>query len=160
MINNKVSKAVRLAIAFGAASTAAFSANTFAADEEGAEKVERIEVTGSRIKRVDMEGVAPITVITAEDLEVTGEVSVADVLRDSTFNSFGSAAESSGRAGGQQGIASASLRGLGANRTLLLINGKRVAPSPAAGGGSANLNALPMASVERIEILSGGASSV
>ena len=160
MLNNKVSKAVRLAIAFGAASTAAFSANTFAADEEGAEKVERIEVTGSRIKRVDMEGVAPITVITAEDLEITGEVSVADVLRDSTFNSFGSGAESSGQGGGTQGIASASLRGLGADRTLLLINGKRVAPSPAAGGGSANLNAIPMAAVERIDIVSSGASAI
>ena len=55
-----------------------------------------------------MEGVAPITVITAEDLEITGEVSVADVLRDSTFNSFGSSAESSGQGGGTQGVASAS----------------------------------------------------
>ena len=51
MINNKVSKAVRLAIAFGAASTAAFSASSFAAEEENVEKVERIEVTGSRILR-------------------------------------------------------------------------------------------------------------
>jgi len=53
MLNNKVSKAVRLAIAFGAASTVAFSASTIAA-EEGVEKVERIQVTGSRISRTDM----------------------------------------------------------------------------------------------------------
>ena len=68
MLNNKISKAVRLAIAFGAASTAAFTSNVFAA-EEGAEAVERIEVTGSRIKRTDMESASPVTVITAEQNE-------------------------------------------------------------------------------------------
>jgi iron complex outermembrane receptor protein len=60
MLNNQVSKAVRLAIAFGAASTAVFSANSIAADE-GVEKVERIQVTGSRIKRTDIETTVPIT---------------------------------------------------------------------------------------------------
>ena len=60
MLNNQVSKAVRLAIAFGAASTAAFSASSFAAEEEGVEKVERIQVTGSRIKRTDLEGASPV----------------------------------------------------------------------------------------------------
>ena len=64
MINNKVSKAVRLAIAFGAASTAAFSASSFAAEEENVEKVERIEVTGSRILREGAISPSPVTVIT------------------------------------------------------------------------------------------------
>jgi len=68
MLNNKISKAVRLAIAFGAASTAAFSANTFAADENTAEEVERIEVTGSAIKRTDMEGSLPVQVINAAEI--------------------------------------------------------------------------------------------
>ncbi|WP_341219929.1 hypothetical protein, partial [uncultured Pseudoalteromonas sp.] len=65
MLNSKISKAVRLAIAFGAASTAAFSASSFAAEEESAEKVERIQVTGSRIKRSDLEGASPVISITA-----------------------------------------------------------------------------------------------
>ena len=65
MLNNKVSKAVRLALAFGTASTAAFSVNSYAA-EEAAEKVERIEVTGSRIKRTDIETASPVQVTTAE----------------------------------------------------------------------------------------------
>ena len=63
--NNKLSKAVRLAIAFGAASATAFTASVNAQEEGEIAKVERIEVTGSRIKRTDMEGVAPVTVISA-----------------------------------------------------------------------------------------------
>ena len=157
--NNKTAKAVRLALIAGVATTALAAPAVFAAEEEK-EEVERIAVTGSRIQRTDMEGVSPITVITREDLEISGEVSVADVLRDSNFNSFGSAAESSGTGGGQGGVASVGLRGLGADRTVVLINGKRIAPSPAAGGGSANLNAIPFAAVERIEILTGGASAI
>ena len=66
MLNNKVSKAVRLAIAFGAASTAAFSASSFAA-EENVEKVERIEVTGSRILREGAISPSPVTVIGLKD---------------------------------------------------------------------------------------------
>uniref|UniRef100_UPI0038F60C43 hypothetical protein n=1 Tax=Streptomyces galilaeus TaxID=33899 RepID=UPI0038F60C43 len=80
MLNNKVSKAVRLAIAFGAASTAAFSASSNAAEEEGVEKVERIQVTGSRIKRTDMETPVPVTVIGRSDIVQMGALNVADVL--------------------------------------------------------------------------------
>ena len=61
--NNKLSKAVRLAIAFGAVSATAFTAAVNAAEEDAAAKVERIEVTGSRLKRTDMEGALPVTVI-------------------------------------------------------------------------------------------------
>jgi len=69
MLNSKISKAVRLAIAFGAASTAAFSASSSAAEEESAAKVERIQVTGSRIKRTDLETASPVTVIDSVQLE-------------------------------------------------------------------------------------------
>ncbi|MFP3617222.1 hypothetical protein SB778_45060, partial [Paraburkholderia sp. SIMBA_050] len=76
-----VSKAVRLAIAFGAASTAAFSASTFAAEEENAEKVERIEVTGSRIKRFSEVSPTPVTTITGVELTNAGITNVADLLQ-------------------------------------------------------------------------------
>ena len=72
MLNNKLAKAVRLAIAFGGASTAVFAANANAAEEQAAEAVERIEVTGSRIKRSDLESASPVSVITAEDFKVQG----------------------------------------------------------------------------------------
>ena len=80
MINNKVSKAVRLAIAFGAASTAVFSGSSFAEEQEGAEKVERIEVTGSRILREGAIAPSPVTVITGEDLVSTGAMNIGEVL--------------------------------------------------------------------------------
>ncbi|WP_417698574.1 hypothetical protein, partial [Psychromonas sp.] len=82
MLNNQVSKAVRLALAFSAASTSLFSASSIAADEndEGVEKVERIEVTGSRIFREGAISPSPVTVITGEDLVSTGAMNIGEVL--------------------------------------------------------------------------------
>ncbi|MDN3653185.1 TonB-dependent receptor [Thalassotalea ponticola] len=156
--NNKLAKAVRLALVFGASATAGISANAFAAEEATAEEdVERIEVTGSRIKRTDLEGASPVTVMTAEDIKVEGNFTVADALRGSSFNSFGSFSERSGSSAQSQ--ATINLRGAGSARTLVLLDGKRLPGSPTLGGQSANLNAIPMAAVERIEILTNGASS-
>jgi iron complex outermembrane recepter protein len=157
MLNNQVSKAVRLAIAFGAVSTAAFSASSFAA-EESAEKVERIQVTGSRIKRTDLEGASPVVSITAADIKMEGDFTVADALRSSSLNSFGSFSERSGSSAQSQ--ATINLRGAGSRRTLVLLNGRRFPGSPTLGGASANLNAIPMAAVERIDIMTEGASSI
>jgi iron complex outermembrane receptor protein len=155
--NNKIAKAVRLAMIFGAASAATISTQAFSADEEKAEDVERIEVTGSRIKRTDLEGASPVTIITTEAMKVEGNFTVADALRGSTFNSFGSFSERSGSSAQSQ--ATIDLRGAGSNRTLVLLDGKRLPGSPTLGGQSANLNSIPMAAVERIEILTDGASS-
>lgn len=154
--NNKLAKSVRLAIMFGAAATALPATQAFAAEEE-AEEVERIEVTGSRIKRTDLEGASPVNIITAEDMKVEGNFTVADALRGSSFNSFGSFSERSGSSAQSQ--ATLNLRGAGSNRTLVLLDGKRLPGSPTLGGQSANLNSIPMAAVERIEILTDGASS-
>lgn len=158
MLNNKVSKAVRLAIAFGAVSTAAFSSSSFAAEEESAEKVERIQVTGSRIKRTDLEGASPVVSITSADIKLEGDYTVADALRSSSLNSFGSFSERSGSSAQSQ--ATINLRGAGSRRTLVLLNGRRFPGSPTLGGASANLNAIPMAAVERIDIMTEGASSI
>lgn len=157
--NNKLNKAVRLAIAFGTASvfSSAVVAQDSQLDEESSAKVERIEVTGSRLKRTDMEGALPVTVIDRADLSASGDISVADYLRDTNFNSFGSYQSTSGSSFG--GASLVSLRGLGANRTLLLIDGRRAPTSPLTGGGQ-DLNSIPMAAVERIEVLSDGASAV
>lgn len=154
--NNLVAKAVRYALATGMAAT--FVATpAFAADEEE----DKIVITGSRIKRVDVEGPSPITVIDREAIDASGDNSVADVLRSSTFNSFGSFRERSGVGNGATGNATISLRGLGSNRTLVLIDGKRAPSSPASGGGGfQNLNLIPIGAVERIEVLRDGASAV
>ncbi|OCW97097.1 TonB-dependent siderophore receptor [Alishewanella sp. HH-ZS] len=156
--NNKLSKAVRLAIAFGAAS--AFAGTAVAQDaqqEEEAAKVERIEVTGSRIKRTDLEGALPVTVIDREMIDMSGQLSVSDLLRGTTFNSTGSFRPQSGSSA--QGTASINLRGLGSDRTLVLVDGRRLPKSPSTGD-SQDLNSIPIGAVERIEILSDGASAM
>lgn len=159
MLNNKVSKAVRLAIAFGAVSTAAFSASSFAA-EESADKVERIQVTGSRIKQVDLENSSPVTVITAADINLSGEPSVGDVLNNLSSNSFGSWTGVSGYGAGSSATSSINLRGLGSDATLVLLDGRRMPGTSTSSGASADTSLIPMAIVERIEILRDGASAV
>jgi len=118
----------------------------------------RIEVTGSRIKRTDIETAAPITTITRADIEAAGELSVSDFLRNNVYNSFGSTRESSGSATGSQ--ATINLRGLGSAYTLVLIDGRRMTNSGALSGGAANINMIPTSAVERIEILREGAGAV
>ena len=115
-------------------------------------------VTGSRIKRAVDDEANPITFITSTDLEVSGHNSVADVLRNTTYNSFGSYRERSGSSFGQ--IALVDLRGLGPDRTAVLINGRRVPGNPFTGRSSVDLNSIPLTAVERIEILTDSASSV
>ncbi|MBH0089689.1 MULTISPECIES: TonB-dependent receptor plug domain-containing protein [unclassified Pseudoalteromonas] len=157
MLNNKISKAVRLAIAFSAVSTATFSASSIAAEKE---KVERIEVTGSRIKQVDMETSSPVTVITAADLQLSGEASVADVLNNTSVNSFGSWRGMSGYGNGAAATSNINMRGLGAEYTLVLLDGRRMPGTSSSSGAAADTSRIPMAIVERIEILREGASAV
>jgi iron complex outermembrane recepter protein len=126
------------------------------------QKVEKVEVTGSNIKRIDAETVAPVEIITREQIERSGQATIADVLRNIPVNSGGSYSESFSNsfAPGASGI---SLRGLGQKATLVLINGRRTA-----GYGFAqnlqdsfvDLNSIPTAAVERVEILKDGASAI
>lgn len=153
--NTLIAKAVRFAIVGGAAIAAAVPA--YAADEAEDQKAERIEVTGSRIKRTDIEGALPITVIDREAIDQSGDVSVADLLRSTTFNTFGSFRPRSGSSA--QSVATVDLRGLGSSRTLVLVDGRRAPKGPSIGT-STDLNMIPLAAVERIEILSDGASAV
>jgi iron complex outermembrane receptor protein len=118
---------------------------------------QRIEVTGSRIKRADVEGALPVTVVTREELEASGQVTVADFMRTVTFASFGNFRPQSGSSA--QSFSEVNLRGLGSVRTLVLVDGRRVAKSPNVGD-AADINSIPMAAVERIEILTDGASSI
>jgi iron complex outermembrane recepter protein len=119
------------------------------------ERVERLEVTGSHIRRIDVEGPSPIQVIDREALDNTGYNSVSDVLRDITASAFGGAREASGSTAA--GVATVNLRGLGASRTLVLLDGKRLPADPVAA--AVDLNLIPMAAVERIDILKDGASA-
>lgn len=116
-----------------------------------------VEVTGSRLKRADVEGSLPVTTISREELQASGSVTVAEFMRSSTFASAGNFRPQSGSSA--QSFAGIDLRGLGSNRTLVLIDGRRLPKAPNVGD-SADLNTVPMAAVERIEILTDGASAI
>jgi len=156
---NPLSDAVRYGLLAGLAAAAVAPAAFAQEAEEGeAQTLDRIEVTGSRLKRADIEGAVPVIVIDRATIDATGDVSVADVLRDSTFASFGNFKPQSGSSA--QSLATVNLRGLGSGRTLVLIDGRRAPTNPMSASSGADLNAIPLAAVERIEILSDGASAV
>lgn len=131
---------------------------TVNANEQVEQKnIERISVTGTRLKGIDIEFSSPVTVITREDIDNSGATRLADVLRANTVNTFGSRKESAG--GIKQGQATLNLRGLGEQRTLILINGHRIANS-AAIPDAQNINLIPLSAIESVEILKDGASSI
>ena len=118
---------------------------------------QRIEITGSRLKRAETEGALPITVIDRAAIEASGQISVAELMRTVTFSSFGNFKPQSGSSA--QALSDIDLRGLGSNRTLVLLDGRRISKAPFSGQAQ-DLNSLPLAAIERIEILSDGASAV
>ncbi|MBL8521332.1 MAG: TonB-dependent receptor [Betaproteobacteria bacterium] len=130
------------------------------------QKVEKIEVTGSNIKRIDAETAAPIQIITAEEIRRSGQTTITQLLRELPSNAAGGLTELTGSGSFSTGAASASLRGLGSGATLVLLNGRRIAPFGLAdpnfgqSGGIVNLNAIPLDAIERIEILKDGASAI
>ncbi len=157
--NSKMAKAVRFALISGAA-TAAFAAPAvFAASED--ESVERIEVTGSRIKRTDMETATPVTVLSADDMAKQGFTNIQDALQSLTSTT--SAMTTQSVHGFTPAASSISLRNAGANRTLTLIDGKRLNQYPKPSGGTDNFvdtANLPMEAVARIEVLKSGGSAI
>ena len=129
------------------------------------EEAEEIVVTGSRIKRSEFESITPITVIRPEKYELTGLTSTADVLQGNPVtsgvqfdNTFGGLVIAGGT-----GVRDVDLRGIGAVRTLVLLNGKRFVPGGVRGQvGSVDLNSIdiPNIAIDQIEILKDGASSI
>ncbi len=115
---------------------------------------ERVEITGSRIKRIDSETSQPIFTLTRQDIEAQGLTSVGDVIQNLSSN--GSALNSTFNNGGN-GETRVSLRNLGSNRTLVLVNGKRWVGGTGLGG-AVDLNSIPATAIDRIDVLKDGAS--
>ncbi|GAB5379446.1 MAG: TonB-dependent receptor [Aliiglaciecola sp.] len=137
--------------------TTPFAGVVSAQDAATAEDVEKISVTGSRIQRTNLVSSSPVTEITAADIAVSGVTRIEDLLNDMP-QIF--AAQTSAIANGATGTATVDLRNLGSTRTLTLLNGRRLpSGSPQAGGIGADVNQIPAALVERVEILTGGASA-
>ena len=145
---SKVCSGVLLALGVGVAITALPSF---------AQTSERIEITGSRIKRAAAEGSLPIITVTREELEASGQATVAEFIRSVPVFTGGNFRPQSGSSA--QAFSEANLRGLGSRRTLVLLDGRRIAKSPIVGD-SVDMNSIPMAAVERIEILTDGASAI
>ena len=158
--NSLLAKSVRFALISGVTAAALNVPLSFAADEAGA-KVERIEVTGSRIKRTDMETTVPITVLSREDIAQTGAINVADILNSSPVTIAGSDQSNSAFTTSTVGLNTTSLRNLGDSRTLVLVNGRRfVSGVDPSSGYAVDLNAIPTSMIERIEILKSASSAI
>ncbi len=149
---------LRDAVVFALIASAAGTGSAVAQEASGTTNLDRISVTGSRIRQVDVETAQPVLTISRQDIQNQGFNSVADILQNisaagtPTF-SRSSPLTSNSEAGGQY----INLRNLGAQRTLVLVNGKRLGISP---NGYQDVSGIPSVMVERIEVLKDGASSI
>lgn len=122
--------------------------------------LERVVITGSSIKRLEAETALPVTVLTRAQIEKSGATSVEDVLRRVAASA---AAFSDSTQGAGYATSNANMRGLGAHSTLVLLNGRRLANHPfgsIGGNVSVDLNSIPFAALERVEVLRDGASAL
>jgi iron complex outermembrane recepter protein len=144
-----------LVASFGVANAQQVAANTAAPAPESS--LEEVVVTGSRIAVPNQTSIAPITFVSAVDIQRTGVTRVEDMLNQlpQIF-----ADQTAGASNGSDGTADINLRGLGAKRTLVLVNGQRLGPGDPTTGGQADINMIPVEMIDSIEVLTGGASSV
>ena len=146
-----------VAVAGALTAVGAFSSGAAFAQAAPEKKVERIEVTGSLIKRVDGEAALPVVVISIEELTKAGVTNAEQAVKLITQQQGGTV--SSGSVSATNGAASyASLRSLGPQRTLVLLNGKRIVSNPFSSV-AVDLNTLPLVALKRIEVLVDGASA-
>lgn len=162
-INNtgaRVFKKSSLTVALSGAILAGFSFQGLAAENDEIEKIERVQVTGSRIRSAEAMSSAPIQVVSGEAIDASGSLNIQDLLLENP--AFGSPAISRTNSNfntASAGVATVDLRNLGSNRTLVLVNGRRYV-SGVPGSSAVDLNSIPSQFIERVEIMTGGASSV
>jgi iron complex outermembrane receptor protein len=148
MINRKkLSTAVHSALVLGSGALMA----TVAQAQETTKTLDTVQVTGSRIKRVDAETASPVFSLNKEAIDKTGALTIGDFLQDIPSVS-GAATNPAVNNGGGTGAATVSLRGLGEERTLILVNGRRIVTN--------DVNSIPMSMVETVEVLKDGASAI
>lgn len=129
-----------------------------------AKKLRGVTVTGSFIRRIDVETALPLTTINQQDIDMSGAATVSDLLQQlPQAAAFDNNETSTGPNDARGDVDSINLRGLGSGNTLVLLNGHRIAPFPIASGAvprlSANINQIPLGAVQRIEVLRDGASA-
>ena len=152
--NYSLRRAVQYVLLTSATAAVAFPA--YAQDEP--QNIQEVVVTGSRISSPNMVSISPVNSVSAEDIKVQGSTRIEDIMNrlPQVF-----AAQGSSVSNDSDGTATVNLRGLGSNRTLVLVNGRRLGPGdPNSETFAADLNQIPTALVQRVEVLTGGASSV
>jgi iron complex outermembrane recepter protein len=145
-----------LAASYGAAQAQTVAANTVTPETNDA-ALQEVVVTGSRISVPNQVSISPVTFVSAETLQQTGATRVEDML-NSLPQVF--ASQGSNIVNGGDGTATINLRGLDAKRTLVLVNGLRLGPGDPTTAGASDVNMIPAALIESVEVLTGGASSV
>jgi iron complex outermembrane receptor protein len=150
-----------VALGLGIVSGAAIATPSYAQQEQ-ADSIEEITIIGSRIRRVEEEGPSPVVTITAVDFEERGYATVTDALNDLSQNA-GGGFDQQNTFGFTPSASAIDLRGFGAGRTLVLVDGRRLPVFPIASGGVDNfvdLSSIPIGAIERVEVLTDGASAI
>jgi len=161
MGNQKLRLAIRTALGGGSlvASIGAANAQTAPAPAANApaDQLQEVVVTGSRIAVPNQTSISPVTFVSAADIQETGVTRVEDLLNQlpQVFASMNSTVSN-----GSDGTANVNLRGMNAKRTLVLVNGNRLGPGDPGTAGASDINMIPVALIDSIEVLTGGASSV
>ncbi len=154
MANRNVARAVRIALIAAGASSAGFHApGVLAQDAE----LEQIVVTGSRIARAELESDSPLALVSSADIARTGLVNVGDVLSNLSATDGGGLRPITTATNGSDGASQISMRNLGAERTLILVDGRRWVTD---GDATVDLQTIPTSMIERIEVLKDGASAI
>ena len=161
MANRNIERAVRVALlTAGAVSVGAYSSGVLAqAAPTGPtpDEVEQIIVTGSRIPQPNLEGTSPVTMVGQQEVKLEGTMQVESLINNLPM----AFADQGGNiSNGASGTATVNLRSLGSNRTLVLVNGRRLPAGSPRGPVAPDINQIPAALIERVEVLTGGASAV
>lgn len=157
--STKLREAIGFALAVSTVSIASTGIVSAQEASEEAKTLDTIEVTGSRIKRADLETSSPVFTIDRQTIENSGAATVGEFLQRSPAIS-GAATNPQVNNGGGAGAATVDLRGLGVNRTLVLVDGKRWIGTVSNANGAVDINSIPMGLIERVEILKDGASAI
>jgi outer membrane receptor protein involved in Fe transport len=155
-MSSHISRSLRIKLMATAAVSTILVVPAVAQEGQQAKTVEKVTVTGSRLKQRDFKSISPIATVGAKEISLTGTVNTEELLNTLPQIIPGLTITSNNPS--LNGFATADLRGLGPGRTLVLINGRRANPSAA--GGEVDLNTIPTSLIERVEVISGGASAV
>lgn len=147
-----------------ASSTAVVGCCLLAAVGAGAQQAQRVEITGSAIKRVDAEGPAPVDVFTRKDIQRSGATTVTELVKSMSVMDIDDQGELTGNSPTGSGSANLSMRGLSERNVLILLNGRRLpvaALQDGSGAGAAvDVNSIPLSAIERVEVLKDGGSAI